>query len=88
LSGRLLNSAFLSTAAVFLLPALDSGLRGPAALGQTAFDSPEVRATADVVAADLLRGPHYQLGPTVSTFAFMNHYSVTSDYVQVFGRRQ
>jgi hypothetical protein len=50
------------------------------AQGQTAFDSPEVRATADVALPALLRGPHYQLGPTVSTFAFMNQYSVTSDY--------
>jgi hypothetical protein len=66
--------------AVFLLLAVDPGLRGVAALGQTGFDSPEVRATADVVPPALLRGPHYQLGPTVSTFAFMNHYSVTSDY--------
>ena len=41
---------------------------------------PEVRATADVGPPDLLRGPHYQLGPTVSTFAFMNQYSVSSDY--------
>jgi len=57
-----------------------AGLRGGVALGQTGFDSPEVRATADVVPPALLRGPHYQLGPTVSTFAFMNHYSVTSDY--------
>jgi len=51
-----------------------------AALGQTAFDSPELRATADVVPPALLRGPHYQLGPTVRTFAFMSQYSVTSDY--------
>ena len=28
----------------------------------------------------LLRGPHYQLGPTVRTFTFMYQYSVTSDY--------
>jgi len=63
-----------------LLLALGSGLRDGAALGQMGFDSPEVRATADVVAPDLLRGPHYQLGPIVSTFAFMNHYTVTSDY--------
>jgi hypothetical protein len=44
------------------------------------FDSPEIRATADVVPQALLRGPHWQLGPTVVTFAFMNQYSVTSDY--------
>ena len=72
--------AFLVSAAVLLLLTLDPGLHGVAALGQTPFDSPEVRATADVVAPGLLRGPHYQLGPTVKTFAFMNQYSVTSDY--------
>jgi hypothetical protein len=72
--------AVVTTTAVFLLLALDPALRGVAALGQTGFDSPEVRATADVVPPALLGGPHYQLGPTVSTFAFMNHYSVTSDY--------
>ena len=68
-------------AAVFLLSVnLNTNLRAEAALGQTAFDSLEVRATADVVPPALLRGPHYQLGPTVRTFAFMNQYSVTSDY--------
>lgn len=51
-----------------------------AALGQPAFDPPEVRATSDVVAPELLRGPHYQLGPTVKTFTFMNQYTVASDY--------
>jgi hypothetical protein len=65
---------------VLLLLALDTGLCGAGAQGQTAFDSPEVRATADAAPPALLRGPRYQLGPTVSTFAFMNQYSVTSDY--------
>jgi len=63
-----------------VLLALGTGLSGEAVLGQTGFDSPEVRATADVVPPALLRGPHFQLGPAVSTFAFMNQYSVTSDY--------
>ena len=72
--------AVLTIAAVFLFLARYQPLRGVAALGQTGFDSPEVRATADVVPPGLLRGPHYQLGPTVRTFAFMNQYSVTSDY--------
>ncbi|HKM71451.1 MAG TPA: hypothetical protein VJX94_15580 [Stellaceae bacterium] len=72
--------AFPTIIAVLLLLALDPGLRGVAALAQTTFDSPEVRATADVVPPALLRGAHYQLGPTVSTFTFMNQYSVTSDY--------
>jgi hypothetical protein len=56
------------------------GLAEEATPVQTAFDPPEVRATADVVPPALLHGPHYQLGPTVRTFAFMNQYSVTSDY--------
>jgi hypothetical protein len=80
LSERLATGAFLRIAAGFLLLAVAIRLYSGAALGQTAFDSPEVRATADVVPPALLHGPHYQLGPTVSTFAFMNHYSVTSDY--------
>ena len=79
MSERLSDSALLKIA-VFLLLAVVTAVRGGAALGQTAFDAPEVRATADVVPPALLHGPHYQLGPTVSTFAFMNHYSVTSDY--------
>jgi len=33
-----------------------------------------------VVPPELLRGPHYQLGPTVRTFTFMNQYTVASDY--------
>ena len=80
MSGRLSNSVFPRTATVFLLLAVATAVCGGATVGQTAFDSPEVRATADVVPETLLRGPHYQLGPTVRTFAFMNQYSVTSDY--------
>jgi hypothetical protein len=66
--------------AVVVLANSGGSLAEEAATGQAAFDSPEVRATADVVPPTLLRGPHYQLGPTVRTFAFMNQYSVTSDY--------
>ncbi|MBV8119271.1 MAG: hypothetical protein JO081_04945, partial [Alphaproteobacteria bacterium] len=73
-----LHLAFM--AAVVLLANPGGSLAEDAAPGQAAFDSPEVRTTADVVSPALLRGPHYQLGPTVKTFAFMNQYSVTSDY--------
>src|SRR5271166_6990850 len=66
--------------AAFLLVTLDAGLRGVAALGQAPFDPPEVRAASHVVPPALLQGPHYRVGPTVRTFAFMNQYSVTSDY--------
>jgi hypothetical protein len=43
-------------------------------------EQPEIRPTEAVVGADLLRGPHYALGPTVTTFAYLNRYTVTSDY--------
>jgi hypothetical protein len=39
---------------------------------------PEIRPTESVVAPDLLRGPHYALGPTVTTLAYLN--MVTTDY--------
>ncbi|HTD54429.1 MAG TPA: hypothetical protein VK670_03545 [Silvibacterium sp.] len=67
-------------AAMVLSANSSAGLAEDAAPGQGEFASPEVRATADVVPPALLRGPHYELGPTVRTFAFMNQYSVTSDY--------
>ena len=80
MSERLPTRAFLRFAAVFLLLAVAIRLYSGAVLGQTAFDPPEARATAYVVPLALLHGAHYQLGPTVNTLAFMNHYSVTSDY--------
>jgi hypothetical protein len=64
----------------FLLVNLNAGPAGGAANGQTAFDPPEIRAAADVVPPALLQGPHFRVGPAVTTFAFMNQYSVTSDY--------
>jgi hypothetical protein len=39
---------------------------------------PEIRSTESIVAPDLLRGPHYALGPTVTTLAYLN--MVTTDY--------
>ena len=50
--------AILTVVAAIVLFVLDPGLCGVAALGQAAFDSPEVRATAEVVPPALLRGPH------------------------------
>jgi hypothetical protein len=41
---------------------------------------PELRPTEAVLAADLLHGPHYSLGPTVTTLAYLNRYMVTTDY--------
>ena len=67
-------------AALFVFVDRSTGRAGDAAPSQAAFDSPEVRPTSDVVPPALLHGPHYQLGPTVTTFTFMNQYSVTSDY--------
>jgi YidB-like protein len=67
-------------AAALLVVNLDTRLCGTAALSQTVFDSPEVRAASDVVPPALLAGPHYRVDPAVRTFSFMNQYSVTSDY--------
>ena len=41
---------------------------------------PEVRPTDSVVAAPMQSGPHFVLGPTVTTLAHMNRYTVNSDY--------
>jgi hypothetical protein len=67
-------------AAALVLINLHIGLAGEVAPCQTGFDPPEVRAASDVVPPELLHGPHYRVGPTVRTFAFMNQYSVTSDF--------
>jgi hypothetical protein len=67
-------------AAALLVIDLDSRLSGGAALGQTGFDPPEVRAASDLATPALLAGPHYRVDPAVRTFTFMNQYSVTSDY--------
>jgi len=78
-----LRAALISVcaAATFLLvDHYGGGLCGGTALGETAFDAPETRAASDVVLPALRAGPHYRVDPTVRTFAFMNQYSVTSDY--------
>src|SRR5271166_4428485 len=80
---RIAPRAALSLALLAALSSLadpSTGLAEGAGTGQAGYDSPEVRATSDVVPPALLHGPHYQLGPAVRTFAFMNQYSVTSDY--------
>src|SRR5579863_5551321 len=41
---------------------------------------PGIRPTESVVSPDLLRGPHYALGPTVTTLAYLHRYTVTTDY--------
>jgi hypothetical protein len=68
-----LRSAFFAFATAALrVDIIGSRLCGSAALGQTVFDPPEVRAAADVVPPALLAGPHYRVDPTVRTFSFMN----------------
>src|SRR5215813_1552008 len=66
--------------AAVLLASPAVGLSGEIPEERAAFDPPEDRPASDVVPPELLRGPHYQLGPTVRTFTFMNQYSGTSDY--------
>jgi hypothetical protein len=66
-------------AVLLLLLNLNTNLRGGVALGETAFDPSELRAAADVVPLELQRTA-LPIGPAVTTFAYMNQYSVTSDY--------
>jgi hypothetical protein len=41
---------------------------------------PEARPTDSVVTADLRSGPHFTLGPTVTTLTYLNRYTVNTDY--------
>jgi hypothetical protein len=41
---------------------------------------PEIRPTEAVVTANIRSGPRYVLGPTVTTLAYLNRYTVNSDY--------
>lgn len=79
-AGARLALTLVRAAAALLLVNMGAGLAGEASPGKPAFDPPEVRAASDVVPPALLHGAHYQVGPTVRTFAFMNRYSVISDY--------
>lgn len=55
---------------------------GAARAGTTAeWDTqPEIRPTDAVVAKDMQSGPHFALGPTVTTLAYLNRYTVNTDY--------
>jgi hypothetical protein len=60
-----------------------AAFRPPAASAATQVDwdtQPEIRPTESVVGPDLLHGPHYGLGSTVTTLAYLNRYTVTTDY--------
>ena len=51
------------------------------ALAQTAdYETPGPRPAAEVVPEKLLRGPHYEITSPVTTFTYMNRYSVKSDF--------
>jgi hypothetical protein len=41
---------------------------------------PEIRQTDSVAAADIRSGPHYALGPSVTTLAYLNRYTVNTDF--------
>src|SRR5262249_47503218 len=66
--------------AAVLLASPAVGLFGEISEERAAVDSPQGPPASDVVPAEVVLRPPYQLGPTVRTFTFMNQYSVTSDY--------
>jgi hypothetical protein len=47
---------------------------------ESGFETFGPRPASDVVSGSLVEGPHYRLAPTVKTFAFQNHFVVSSDY--------
>jgi hypothetical protein len=63
----------LATALLFATP-----IEGRAQ--ESGFEKFEPRSARDVVSGSLVEGPHYRLAPTVQTFAFQNHFVVSSDY--------
>jgi hypothetical protein len=77
---RRAGRALALLAAVFALAGRGTGFAEGAAASPETYDAPEVRPAADVVPPALLRAPHHRLDPNVVTFAFMNQYSVPSDY--------
>jgi hypothetical protein len=41
---------------------------------------PEIRPAVDVVPPDLLKGPHFAVDPSVTTFTYQNRFTVASDF--------
>jgi len=44
------------------------------------FETPTPRPAADVLPAELLRGPHFTVAPMVQNLGYMNAYTVNSDF--------
>ena len=73
LTGNRTMGVLLATALLFATP-----IEGRAQ--ESGFEKFEPRSARDVVSGSLVEGPHYRLAPTVQTFAFQNHFVVSSDY--------
>jgi hypothetical protein len=73
LTGSRTMGVLLATALLFATP-----IEGWAQ--ESGFEKFEPRPTSDGVSGNLVEGPHYRLAPTVQTFAFQNHFVVSSDY--------
>jgi hypothetical protein len=73
LTGTRTTGALLAVALLFAAP-----ISGRAQ--ESGFEKFEPRSARDVVSGSLIEGPHYRLAPTVQTFAFQNHFVVSSDY--------
>jgi hypothetical protein len=73
LTGNRTTAALLVVALLFAAP-IDGRAQ------ESGFEEFEPRPARDVVSGNLVEGPHYRLAPTVQTFAFQNHFVVSSDY--------
>ncbi|MCZ6860356.1 MAG: hypothetical protein O7I42_08785 [Alphaproteobacteria bacterium] len=50
------------------------------ASGATQFEAPANREAAEILPAELLRGPKYQVRDTVVSYGYMHHWTVDSDF--------
>jgi hypothetical protein len=51
------------------------------AIGQENWDAqPEIRPASEVLPAAMLKGPHFEIGPTVTTTNYLNAYTVAGEY--------
>jgi hypothetical protein len=73
LTGTRTTGALLAVALLFAAP-IDGRAQ------ESGFETFQPRSARDVVSGSLLAGPHHRLAPTVQTFAYQNHFVVSSDY--------
>lgn len=79
-----MNRRILRVAPLLFAAAMSVGLAGRAEPQETSaaasFDSPPAFKASELLPANLLKGPHYQLDESVATPDFFHHFRIRSDY--------